>query len=158
MGSMRLMLSKKFWQAPISWQIKFCYITGFLFYLHHPIVIVFSFQLFWTLFFYNEYIPFGHNLYFYPHLAFAMTYVWLFPIAKLRLGYFNILIARTYAYTHAVKTALLGKSVGWISTNAKHSSISPAFRQTTRGVTAYVILYLLLVLVALRRVILKSCG
>jgi hypothetical protein len=77
-------------------------------------------------------------------------YVWLFPIAKLRLGYFTVLIARTYAYTHAVKTALLGKSVGWISTNAKHSSISPAFRQTTRAVTTYVVLYLLLVLVALR--------
>jgi cellulose synthase/poly-beta-1,6-N-acetylglucosamine synthase-like glycosyltransferase len=150
MGSMRLMLSKKFWRAPISWQIKFCYITGFMFYLHHPIVIIFSFQLFWTLFFYNEYIPFGHNVFFYPHLAFAITYVWLFPIAKLRPGYFNVLIARTYAYTHAVKTALLGKSVGWISTNAKHSSVSPAFRQTTRAVTAYVMLYLLLVLVALR--------
>jgi cellulose synthase (UDP-forming) len=150
LGSMSLMLSKKFWLASISWKAKFCYITGFLFYLHHPIVIVFTFQLFWTLFFYNEYIPYGHSLFFYPHLAFAITYVWLFPIAKLRFGYFNILTARTYAYAHAVKTALRGQSVGWISTNAKHVSVSPAFRQTSRAVTVYLVLYLLLVLLAVR--------
>ena len=150
MGSMRLMLSKKFWTAPISWKTKFCYVTGFLFYTHHPIIIIFSFQLFWTLFFYNEYIGFGDNLLFYPHLIFAITYIWLFPIAKLRVGYFNIIFARTYAYAHAVKTAFLGRSVSWISTNAKHTSISPAFRQTTKFIRAYLIIYLALISLGLR--------
>ena len=150
MGSMRLMMSKKFWLAPISWRIKFCYITGFMFYLHHPLTLVFSFHLFWTLFLYNEFIPLGNTFVFYPHIVFAVTYLWLFPIAKMRLGYFNILIARTYAYAHAVKTALLGKSVGWISTNAKHTSISPAFRQVSRTVSVYVALYFLLTILALR--------
>lgn len=150
MGSMRLMMSKKFWFAPISWKIKFCYVTGFMFYMHHPLTILFSFHLFWTLFLYNEFIPLGNTLVFYPHIAFAITYLWLFPIAKMRFGYFNILIARTYAYAHAVKTALLGKSVGWISTNAKHTAISPAFRQTAWAVSVYAGLYFLLTILALR--------
>lgn len=150
MGSMRLMLSKHFWKANISWQIKFCFITGFMFYLHHPLIILFSFQLFWTLFLYNEYIPLGNSLLYYPHLVFAIVYLWLFPVARLRIGYFGILIARTYAYSHAVKTALLKKSVGWISTNAKHSAISPAFQQTMKFVMLYVIIYTFLIMIGLR--------
>jgi cellulose synthase/poly-beta-1,6-N-acetylglucosamine synthase-like glycosyltransferase len=150
MGSMRLMLSSFFWKAKISWKIKFCYITGFMFYMHHILLIIFSFQLFWTLFFYNEYIPMGNSWFYIPHIIFAVVYVWLFPIAKLHLGYFNILISRTYAYSHAVKTALLRKSVGWVSTNAKHTLISPAFRQTTNFVTVYVLLYSFLIILGFR--------
>jgi hypothetical protein len=146
---MRLMLSKFFWEAPISWKTKFCYITGFMFYAHHPLIIVFSFHLFWTLFLYNEYIPSGQSLSFYPHILFATLYLWWLPIAKLRLGYFGLLTARMYAYGHAVKSAFLRKSVGWVSTNAKHNVVSEAFRQTTTVVTVYVALYCLLVLLGI---------
>ncbi len=95
MGSMSLMLSRDFWRADIPWQIKFCYFTGFLFYLHHPLIIIFSFQLFWTLFLYNEFIPLSHSLLFIPNIAFALLYAIAFPIARMRIGYFNILTART---------------------------------------------------------------
>lgn len=150
MGSMRLMLSKKFWLAPISWKIKFCYITGFMFYLHHPFVVLLSFHLFWVLFLYNDLIPHGSSLLYYPHLIFAVMYLWYLPIARLRIGYFGILLARTYAYSHAVKTALLRRSVGWVSTNAKHSTVSPAFSQTIVIVSLYVCLNLFFVLLGLR--------
>ncbi len=150
MGSLRLMLSKFFWKGKTSWKTKFCFITGFMFYLHHPLMILFSFHLFWTLFLYNEYIPLGKSLLFYPHLIFAIVYLWLFPVAKFRFGYFGILMARTYAYSHAVKTALFKKSVGWVSTNAKHKSVSHAFSQTTRFVTIYFTFYTILILIGLR--------
>jgi cellulose synthase (UDP-forming) len=150
MGSMRLMLSKQFWKAKISWKIKFCYITGFMFYLHHPLILIFPLQLFWTLYFYNEFIPQGSSLLFYPHLLFAIVYLWFFPIAKLRLGYFVILLARTYAYSHAVKSALLRKTVGWVSTNAKHNSISQAFRETINFINVYIFIYLMLILLGVR--------
>jgi hypothetical protein len=85
-----------------------------MFYLHHPIIIAFPFQLFWTLLLYNEYIPLGKSLVYYPHPVFALTYLWVFPIGKFRWGYFHILMARTYAYSHAVKTALQpDESVGF---------------------------------------------
>ncbi len=148
-GSMRLMLSKFFWQGKTSWKTKFCYITGFLFYAHHPLIIIFSFHLFWTLFLYNEYIPLGDSLSFYPHIIFAIAYLWWLPIAKLRIGYFGLLMARTYAYAHAVKTVFLRRTVGWVSTNAKHSVVSEAFRQTTTVVTIYVVVYCLLVLLGI---------
>ncbi len=150
MGSLRLMRSSFFWKAPISWQAKFCYLTGFMFYLHHPLIIIFSFQLFWTLFLYNEFIPLGSTSLYFFHLAFAIIYVWLFPIAKLRTGYFGLILARTYAYAHAVKTTFLGKSVGWISTNAKHSSVSAAFKQTTHFISIYFFLYLSFILLGIR--------
>jgi cellulose synthase (UDP-forming) len=141
MGSMRLMKSKKFWHAPVSWKIKFCFITGFLFYLHHPFVLLLSFQLFWTLFLYNDYIPLSQSAIFYPHFIFAFIYLFMFPIAKIRAGYFHILIARTYAYTHALKTSLMNKSVSWVSTNAKHAVVSRAFKHTLYAVGSYVALY-----------------
>lgn len=150
MGSMRLMLSRNFWHAPISWKTKACYITGFMFYFHHPVIIIFSFQLFWTLFLYNEYIPLGVSWIFLPHIIFALIYVFTFPVARTKLGYFLTLIARTYAYAHAVKTALLGKSVRWVSTNARHSTVSAAFRQTRGWVRTYVVLYVLLIALGLR--------
>jgi cellulose synthase (UDP-forming) len=149
MGSMSLMLTKRFWFAPISWKQKLCYISGFMFYLHHPLTIILSFHLFWVLFLYNDFIH-GGNFIYYPQIIFTILYVWLFPIAKLRIGYLELLIARTYAYSHAVLTAFLGKSVGWISTNVKHTSISPAFLQTITLVSTYVCMYLLFVLIGLR--------
>jgi ABC-type dipeptide/oligopeptide/nickel transport system permease subunit len=59
-------------------------------------------------------------------------------------------MARTYAYSHAVKSALLRKPVGWISTNAKHTAVSHAFQQTTRFIKVYCALYLFLILLGLR--------
>lgn len=150
MGSMRLMLSNFFWKGKTSWQTKFCYVTGFMFYAHHPLIIAFSFHLFWTLFLYNEYIPLGKSLAFYPHLLFAVIYLWIFPLAKLRIGYFGLLMGRTYAYAHAVKTAVFRKSVGWVSTNAKHKTVSAAFSQTTTFVGIYVFCYFLLILLGFR--------
>lgn len=150
MGSMRLMLSKKFWIAPIPWKTKFCYITGFLFYLHHPFILIFSFHLFWVLFIYNEFIPQGSGLLYYPHLLFAIVYLFAFPIAKIKPGYFEIIIARTYAYSHAVIVSLFRGSVGWVSTNARHSSVSPAYRQTMVVVSTLLTIYFLLLLLGFR--------
>ena len=145
MGSMALMLSRKFWLSPVSWKAKFCYITGFQFYLSHPLVIVFSFQLFWTLFFYNPYISLSGSMLFYPHLVFAVLYLVFFPIPRFRWGYLYALLLQTYSYSHAVFTALLRSSVGWVPTNAKHTGASLAYRQTVVAVCVYVLAYALLV-------------
>lgn len=51
---------------------------------------------------------------------------------------------------HSVLSVLMGRTVSWIPTNAKHTTISPAFRQTIRIVKAYVATYLLLILLAFR--------
>ena len=74
-GTMGLMFSKKFWRSPLKVKAKFSYCTGFMFYLHHPPVIIFSFQLFWALFFYNEYLSLAGAVLFYPHALFSIIYL-----------------------------------------------------------------------------------
>lgn len=150
LGSMRLMTSRFFWHATVPWKTKLCYITGFIFYLHHPLVIIFPIQLFWTLFIYNDYIPQGTSTLFIPHLIFAVIYLWFFPIAKLKVDYFPLLLARTYAYSHAVFSTLMRKKVSWISTNAKHSLVSKAFKDGARIAATCFTIYSSLILVGFR--------
>lgn len=150
MGSMTLMLDKKFWRAPVSWQTKFCYVTGFMFYLSHPIAILFSFQLFWALFFYNQYISLTNAWMFYPHLIFAVVYLRFFPIVRHKWGSLYAMLFQAYSYSHGVATALLRNSVGWIPTNAKLTSVSTAYRQILKAVSLYVFVYFVLIAFALR--------
>lgn len=150
MGSIRLMMSAFFWKAKTPWKTKLSYIIGFMFYLHHPITILFSFNLFWSLFLYNDSINQGLSLSTLPHLLFAVIYTWFLPIARLKWDYFELIMARTYAYSHAVFTGILGKTVNWVSTNAKHKTISMAYSQTTTFVKLYIAAYLVLILVGLR--------
>src|SRR3989344_6632485 len=98
MGSMSLMLSREFWRSPISWKTRLCYVTGFMFYLHHPLTILFSFQLFWALFFYNQYISLANAVLFYPHLLFAIIYLGFFPILRFRWGVFYAMLMQVYSY------------------------------------------------------------
>ena len=72
-GNIDLMLSREFWQSPVSWEAKYCYITGFLFYLHHLLAIVFSLQLFWWLLLYNSKITLANGILFYPYLGFRSS-------------------------------------------------------------------------------------
>lgn len=150
-GSMSLLSTKKFWRSPVSWKAKLCYVVGFLFYLHHPFAILFSFQLFWTLFFYNELISLTNAALFYPYLIWSFTYMLLFPISRFRLGCFSATFLQLYAYSHACIGALLSQKIGWIPTNAKFIGMSShAFRQATRVVGIYVLVYLLLIALAVR--------
>ena len=57
---------------------------------------------------------------------------------------------QSYASMHSVLPVLMGRTVGWIPTNAKHTTVSPVFRQTTRIVNIYVLTYLMLILLAFR--------
>ena len=148
-GSMSLLPTKKFWHSQIKWRIKFCYLVGFLFYLSHPLSILFSFQLFWTLFVYNQYISLANGLLFYPYMIWGFAYMLLFPIARFRRGCFYASFMQLYAYSHAIITSFASRTIGWIPTNAKQANISSAFRQTTFAVGCYVFLYVALIAVAL---------
>lgn len=150
LGNILMMLDKKFWQAPIPLRIKYCYITGFLFYLHQPFVLLISFQLFWVLLFHGDGISLTAGLPFYPHILWALSYMLFIYIAPLRWGYLYAILMRAYAYCHAIVTIVLGQSVGWIPTNSKQAGLSAAFRQTVLGVSLYVLAYMVLIAVAIR--------
>jgi cellulose synthase (UDP-forming) len=149
MGNLIMMVSSKFWKAEIPFRIKFCYMTGFLFYLHQPFLLLQPFQLFWILFYYNAHMNLMDGLPYYPHIAWALVYMFTFYIAPFRWGYLYALLMRSFAYAHAAFTVLLGHSVGWIPTNAKHAGVSMAFRQTYWGVSVFFVLNILLIALSL---------
>lgn len=149
LGSMTLMLTKRFWTSPLRWQAKLCYIAGFLYYLHHPIVILFSFQLLWSVFTYGGSTSVLNGLFFYPHLLFSIIYLTLFPTVRFRASILYALTLQAYCYTHSILTTFLNGSVGWIPTNAKTYGVSSAFRQVTIGLVLYVSVYTSILLIAL---------
>jgi cellulose synthase (UDP-forming) len=85
-GNIELMMKKEFWTSPIDWKAKVSYATGFTFYLHHPLSILFTFQLFWVLFNYNSSIHFLGGIFFYPYLAFTLLYLFFFQTEQFRWG------------------------------------------------------------------------
>lgn len=149
-GSFSLVTSKDFWRSPVPWKTKFCYVTGLLYYLHHPLAILFSFQLFWTLFRYNPYISLAGGALFYPYMAWGFAYMLYFPISRFRRGCFYASFLQVYSYSHAICMSLFRRTLGWIPTNTKYVGVSPAFRQATIAVTLYMLVYGALVVEAIQ--------
>jgi len=149
-GNVELMLDRKFWSSRVSWKTKLSYFTGFLFYLWYPLSIIFSFQLFYSLFAYNKYISLAAAMPFYPYLFFVILYTVSFATPRYRWGAVYASFARVYSYSHAIVITLFGGSVGWISSGAKHTGISSAFRQATVALGLYVVTNAILVGIALR--------
>ena len=150
MGSLSLLLDKKFWKSKLSWKTKLCYIAGFLFYLSQPIAILFSFQLFYVLFMYGRYMSLANAVLFVPAMLWGYWVLLFFAIARFRWGVFLTLFMQTYAYSHAVFASVLKSTVAWLPTNTKMVSTSLAFKQTTLAIGIYVTVYLALAAFALR--------
>jgi len=149
-GRSELVLSKEFLKARVPLMTKICNLSGFLSFLSQPLGILLSFQLFWSLIFYNEWISFYNSIFFYPYMAFSLFLLPIFHLARFKKEVFYTGLLRTYASTHALIGVFLGKSVAWIPTNAKHVSYSAAFRQTTMIVAIYVVLYTALATLSFR--------
>jgi cellulose synthase/poly-beta-1,6-N-acetylglucosamine synthase-like glycosyltransferase len=149
-GSMALMSSSKFWRSPLSIKQKLCFITGFLYYIQHPVSLIFSFQLFWTLFIYSDYLNFLNALPFYPYIFFSFVVMPLFKIHPLKFGAFYASIVQLYSYSHAVLSVITKTYTAWVPTNGKHLSLSSSFISSRRILSVYVSIYTLLLFVAIR--------
>ena len=136
--------------APVSLFVKLSNISGFLNFVTKPFAILITFQLFWTLFMYNDYISFNNSFLFYPNMLFALVIFPMFHITRVKKEAFFAGIIQTYASTHALVSVLRGGAVAWIPTNAKQTSVSRAFKQATAIASAYVFAFLILIAVALR--------
>ncbi|MBD0327985.1 MAG: glycosyltransferase [Pyrinomonadaceae bacterium] len=147
-GRTELVLSREFLKSPVSFFPKFCVASGFLLFLTRPLTILMTFHLFWVIFVYNESISISHAVVFYPYIIFSIIMLPLFHIARMRLVVFYAGLVQLYANSHALISFFLGRSVGWIATGAKHTSVSPAFRQTMYGLGTYIAVYSLLCIVA----------
>ena len=151
-GSMELLTTgKEFWAARMPLKARICYVSGFLYYLHHPLALLLTFQLFYALFFFNDEILLAGLWPFLPYIVYSFILLPLNHISRLRRGSFLTSTLQFYAYTHAVTiVVLLRRSVGWIPANAKQALYSRAYVQATLTVAAYLLLNLDLVALASR--------
>ncbi len=102
MSSMHQVLSAEFWQSrSLTWQQKWCYLTGYTFYLHHPIIILFSFQLFWSFFVYNRYITLAGSAVFLPYMLFCLILLPSIIIQRFRFRSLYGYMLLSYASSHA---------------------------------------------------------
>lgn len=149
-GRSELVLSKNFRKARVSLFKKIINTTGFLAFLLRPLEILLSFQLFWVLFLYNDFISFQNSIIFYFYLFFSLYLIPLFHITKFKKEALLASSIQAFAASHSIISVFFGRRVGWIATNAKHTTISPAFRQTTIFVSVYLGLYITLIFIGLR--------
>lgn len=75
----------------------------------------------------------------------------LFRIGKARIGNFMARTANGYAYSHAVVTSFIRRSVGWQPTNGAKTSISKPFRSLVAFNALYLFTYVTLIGVAIHR-------
>jgi cellulose synthase (UDP-forming) len=150
MSSMEQVLGKTFWTSPLTWQQKASYLSGYLFYLHQPIQVLFTFQLFWTLFVYNPYITLGGAIIFYPYLFFSFVLMQIVVIQKFKWKSFYGFMLLTYSCAHAVLTALFKQTGTWIPTGSKVAGVSGIFKQVTLMLAAYLFFYISFVGLAFR--------
>ena len=142
-GSMLLMKSRVFWLSKtLSIKQKLCYLTGFMYYLQHPVSLILSFQLFITFIAYNQYISFANAMPFYPFMFWAFVMLPMMRIMPLKFGSFLASTAQLFTFTNAVINAFFGKAVEWIPTNTKQKNTSIMFRSVQKSVVWYLGLYL----------------
>jgi cellulose synthase (UDP-forming) len=125
MGSMSLLGSKKFWITTMPMRSRFCYFTGFCYYLHTAItLLVFPLvPLYLLLFAPGEVVAIN-----YLWLAPALTYSFmLFPLwHKSDYGAETWAVKHVYSWAHliALFDALRHRPMGWTPTGAKASGNS----------------------------------
>jgi cellulose synthase/poly-beta-1,6-N-acetylglucosamine synthase-like glycosyltransferase len=150
-GSVSLILYKNFWQSKLSPLQKMCFISGFLYYASYPLTILLSFQIFFFLFGYYNYLTLLNALPYIPSIVFLFFVVPYFRLSRSRPGGLLARTACTFFYSQAVVMGLINKTVKWQPTNTKRSGISKAYQQLVLFNAAYFLSYMVLIGVALER-------
>lgn len=149
-GRSELVLSKEFLTAKVSFMAKVINFTGFLSFLLRPLEILLSFQLFWVLFLYNDFITLENSVIFYLYLIFSLVLIPKFHITKYKVEVLLTSSIQAFAATHSILSVVFGRSVSWIATNSKHTNISRAFKQTFAFVLSYLLMIISLTLLGFR--------
>lgn len=143
-GSISMMLDKGFWSSHLSWVQKMCFISGYMYYLSHPVTLLISFQTFIVLYLYCDTLNLMDALPFLPAIFFSFVVIPMIRITPMRFGSFLARNAYLYAYTHAVVVAFLHKSVVWQPTNTKRDDVSQSYLEQLQFVSVYFLIYMVL--------------
>lgn len=145
-GSMSLLLSKKMLDKDVSWKQKMCYISGFLYYVNHVLILLWSLQLFVLLAFHFGNIDIKYALPFLPYIAYAFLLLPMYRITKPRLGTYVAMISYSWAYAAAVWKNVLGGKLEWSPSHSEDThSWSAEYSKLTLASTIYWLTYVTLV-------------
>ncbi|MDE2213032.1 MAG: glycosyltransferase [Patescibacteria group bacterium] len=149
-GNVSLIMRKEFWVSRLSFKQKICFLSGFMYYVSFPVLILFSFGTFFLFLETSMSADLSSVLFFLPCVLLAFVIMPLFRIVPPRSGNFFARAAYAYSYCHAVVTGLAKQSAGWEPTNTRRASISRAYQETLAFVALYFILYGALVIFAFK--------
>jgi cellulose synthase (UDP-forming) len=150
-GSIALMLDGRFWKSNLRFSQKICFLSGFMYYLSHPLTFLFSFNCFVVLFWFSNDITLANSLLFIPSILFSWEILPRFRISKPRFGNFIARTADAFSYTHAVFSGLIKTKVGWHPTNAVKAKVSRPFMQLFAFTALYFVTYTALMVIAVQR-------
>lgn len=141
-GSMSLLLSGKMLDRNVTWKQKMCYISGFLYYINHVLILVWPLQLFVLLAFHFGSIDIRYALPFLPYIVYAFIVLPSFRITKPRIGTLVATISYSWAYAMAVWKNVLGGKLEWSPSHSEDTHLwSSEFSRLTLASTIYWLLY-----------------
>ncbi len=118
-GSMSLLMSGKLLDSSVSFKQKLCYISGFLYYINHVLVLFWPFQLFLQLGWHFANINLINATPFIPYIVYSFLILPNLRLTKPRFGTYLAMVSYSWSYATAVVVNLLGGKLEW---KASHGS------------------------------------
>jgi cellulose synthase/poly-beta-1,6-N-acetylglucosamine synthase-like glycosyltransferase len=143
-GSMSLLTSKEFWTAPISLKNKLPFLSGFMYYLASPLVLLLPFLNVFLLTNVHTMHDLWIGLYFLPSFVISLIMLVVYVYPKARLGTLLAHISAVWAYTYILLALLIGKKEAWQPSGSK-GKISSSYYILTVASTLYLVVYAILV-------------
>ncbi len=139
-GSISLLTSRDFWTSAVPLKSKLPFISGFLYYLSNPILLVLPFINLFLLANGNGVQDAWIGMFYLPSLiiSFLLLYFYVFPKAK--LGTLLAFISVTWAYSYILISLLFGKKDDW-KPSGSIGTVSVSYTIVTVASTLYLIAY-----------------
>ncbi len=145
-GSMSLLLSNKMRDKNVSWKQKMCYISGFLYYINHVLILFWPLQLFVLLAYHFGEINLHNAIPFLPYIFYAFLVLPMFRLTKPRIGTYIAMISYSWAYATAVWKNVLGGKLEWSPSHSEDTHLwSAEFSRLTLVSSIYWLVYVSLI-------------
>jgi cellulose synthase (UDP-forming) len=138
-GSMSLLTSRFFWTAPTPWHTKLSYISGFMYYLSNPLLLLFPIQNF-VMVYDTTPIEWYVGLIFVPSVVFTTCFMWKHVYRDVKYGTVLAYMMALWSYSYAMIARLFGSTEKWEATGG-NQGLSKGFKRMVLVSTTYYIVY-----------------
>lgn len=138
-GSLSLMRSSSFWQAPLPWYTKMSYISGFMYYLSSPFILLLPLQNFFLIL-HPQPMHWYLWLLFVPSVLFTTGFMLWHVYGDLSYGTILARMAALWSYTYAIFASFGKDKEGWTPTGEKQTFFT-GFRRMAILSTTYFVFY-----------------